>query len=151
MKAFLLTLLLVALTGCATTPPVARISATTFPEAVFPKTVQEVRSLLVSTFASNGAILESSTENTLVFRINDPNSAMRKMFFGCVACADPYASLTLVIAPLETQTKVVAQYWYVIPQMNGSQNRMPSDNNNDFNGIQELLWKLSGSDPRLAQ
>jgi hypothetical protein len=73
-----------------------------------------------------------------------------KMFFGCGFCADPFASVTFAIASLsDAETKVVAQYWYVVPQANGSQNRMPADSNDDFNGIQEILWKLSGTDPRV--
>ena len=148
MTKALLVFIFLGMSACVSAPQVMRISNTSFPEATLSKSAQEVKSLLISTLTSGGAILDSSSENSLVFRIKDPNAAMRKMFFGCGFCEDPYASVTFAIAPMGDKTNVVAQYWYVVPQQNGSQNRMPSESNEDYNGIQEVLWRLSDSDPR---
>jgi len=137
-------LIYLMLAGCSQTQQVPKISSTTFPEATYEKSADEVKAVILSGLLSLGATLEESNENTIIFHVPDENATLRQAFFSCAWCERPYLKLSFVIIPLEKgdKTKVVVQYWYEIPQANGGVTRMESTSNQDYNSLQQALWEI---------
>jgi hypothetical protein len=128
------------LNGCAVQP--AKVSDTRWPEAIINTDKSTISNELIEHMASADATIQNITDSMIMMQFKDSNAALAKALFGCVSCPDPYIKVNFILASVKDGTKVIMQYWRVVPQYNGSEKTMNMDRSDDFNTMQESLWKM---------
>ncbi len=140
MKLLMILVFTVIFAGCANQPP--KIANTIWPQAIVNAPKNELHDRFIAAMASAGATIDDSNESLIQARIPDTNAELSKAFFGCGSCADPYIKTNVILSSVTEGTKVIVQYWRMVPQYNGSEKRMEVKQTDVFNQWQQLVWRL---------
>jgi hypothetical protein len=126
--------------ACATQPQ--RLSDTRWPEVVMATDRDATRGVLITGLVATGWELAEANSAMVRYRVPDADAKYNKAAYGCTTCADPYISLTFILSEAAEGTRVTAQYWRVIPKFGGAEGRHEMTRRDDYNMVQDLLWRL---------
>ena len=133
-------LLLLLLTACTAQP--ARVTDTRWPEAIISTDRQAISEKLVSEYAGSEVLVESVSPSMISLHVPNEDAKTQKIQFGCGSCADPYIRVNFILSEIDGGVKVVSQYWRMIPNYNGLEERHDMIDAGFFNALQKLLLRL---------
>lgn len=142
MKKIVLAACVLALTACATQPPLVKATASGYPEGTFSNTsLDDARSKIIGACSAKGVLVQEANGNQVICgkTMDGQEGVLAQVLIGNSSSTTPERKIRFILYPVGKDVRVTAQQWIETQMARGQIEKMELNQNSHRNNMQQFL------------